>query len=73
MGQEINQAHKEEEGFWMVYVDGEGSPKVKHYHNDDAKEEAKRLAKKTEKTVYVLYACDGFKLQEPPVVSFRTT
>lgn len=73
MSDTIEREHKEDEGFWMVYVDGASLPKVKHHNKEVAKAEAERLARKEGKTVYVLYACEGYKLQEAPVVSFRTS
>lgn len=67
-----NEQHKDTDGFWMVYVDGASLPKVKHYDKKVAQDEAERLAKKEGRTVYVLFACEGYKLQEPPVVGFKT-
>lgn len=64
--------HKDTDGFWMVYVDGASLPKVKHYDKNVAVSEAERLARREGRTVYILFACEGYKLQEPPVVSFRT-
>lgn len=72
MSDMIEREHKEDEGFWMVYVDGASLPKVKHYDKEKAKSEAERLARDTKRTVYVLYAVEGFKVAAPPVVSFRT-
>ncbi len=72
MTMKIENEHKDTDAFWMVYVDGASLPKVKHYNKEVAKSEAERLARKELKTVYVLYACEGYKLQEAPVVPFKT-
>lgn len=68
----MDQQHKDTDAFWMVYVDGASLPKVKHYDKNVAVSEAERLAKKDGRTVYLLFACGGYKLQETPVVEFRT-
>lgn len=70
-----NEQHKDTDAFWMVYVDGASLPKVKHYDKEKAKSEAERLVRllrDKDKTVYILFACEGYKLQETPVVGFKT-
>lgn len=42
--------------FWMVYVEEENSPKVRHPSREGAEQEAKRLAIKTARPVYLLEA-----------------
>ena len=52
--------------FWMVMVDEEGVPRVKHYEEGVARNEAERLAKLTGKDVFVLCA-DSFVRYTPPI------
>jgi len=42
--------------FWMCWVEGSGSPKVKHCTSAKATSEAERLASSTGKPVYILKA-----------------
>lgn len=51
--------------FYMVFVEGGQSPKVKHATQEQASTEAYRLAKDTGKTVYVLIAGHGYSVPEP--------
>jgi hypothetical protein len=57
--------------FWMVYVAGMDAPGIRHEAKVSAVKEAERLATKTKKTVYLMRAVEGFRLQEIPVVKFN--
>lgn len=48
--------------FFMIYVEGKNSSTVKHYSYEDALEEAKRLAIKTNSEVYILEAIKKVEL-----------
>lgn len=60
----------EEYRFWMVYVEGRNSPKVKHTSDDDARREAERLAIQEDKKVYILKAL-GYVEPLPPPTRYR--
>ncbi len=61
----------EKESFFMVFVEGENSPAVKHLTIDIAEMEAKRLAKETKKKATVLCSIKSFKLIEITVIDER--
>ena len=48
--------------FWMVWVEGNGSPTKKHENRELADSEAVRLAKLTKKKAFILEAIDGYKI-----------
>lgn len=51
--------------FFMVFVEGGDNPVFKHLSYISAWEEAKRLAKKTKKSTYVLTVVGVFTIPEP--------
>ncbi len=51
--------------FWMCYVDGSGSPHVRHWSRDIADKEAERLAKVMKSRVYVLTAVHSVVYDSP--------
>ena len=52
--------------FWMVWRDGHDTPKVKHEHRDQARGEAKRLARlHLGKKFFVLHAESVFEVEDP--------
>ena len=57
----------EEYTFWMVYVDGAGSPKKFHHTLVSADQEAQRLAKLQNRKAYVLEAVAGYGISEPKI------
>jgi len=52
---------KKETPFYMIYVQGERSPQMKHAHLDQAEKEAQRLCNLTEKEVFVLSPIKSYK------------
>lgn len=48
--------------FYMIYVEGKDSPTVKHDSYESVIYEAERLARKTEKQVYILEAIKKVEL-----------
>jgi hypothetical protein len=56
-----------EDMFYMVFVEGNSGPGVKHTKTE-AKSEAVRLARHTGKKTYILKAVGFVQKQEPPVV-----
>ena len=60
--------------FWMVYVDGEPSPKYMHRTEAEAVDEAERLARLTGKDVFVLQAYQWVRATSPtPPVQWKPT
>jgi len=51
--------------FWMVYVEGAGTPIVKHWQRTSAYKEAERLARKTHKPAIVLQAVRICEVAQP--------
>lgn len=58
------------EKFFMVFVEGGQTPQKKQSNLQVAREEAKRLCKKTGKTAFVLEAIGGYHPPEPEAVEF---
>ena len=56
-----------EQAFFMVYLDGGDSPRVRHLTESIAVAEALRLATLTGKAAYVLRATRRFRRPEPVV------
>mgnify|MGYP001618736035 CR=1 FL=1 len=56
-----------EQAFFMVYLDGGDSPRVRHATEPFAAAEAQRLVAATGKAAYVLKAVRAFKRWEPKV------
>ncbi len=53
--------------FWMVWCPNRGEPSHRHATEEKAIEEARRIAAKEKKTVYVLACIGEAAPQEPPV------
>ena len=56
--------------FFMIYVEGRYSPKVKHFYFEEAVAEAERLARLHEnlgKEVYLLKAFQFCKIEPTPI------
>jgi hypothetical protein len=57
--------------FYMVYVDGGNNPSKQHATIDEACDEARRLARYTKRTAFVLEAVCGYRIpEEPPLIYF---
>lgn len=61
--------------FWMVYVEGQGVPTVRHPSESSARREAERLARENpECDVFVMFAGSFVRLADPePPVKWATT
>ena len=57
--------------FFMVFVEGGESPTYRHFVQERAEEEAKRLAKLTGKQVFVLCSLKSFEVNEFLVKDYR--
>jgi hypothetical protein len=55
------------ETFWMVWCPNRGEPSHRHATEESAIEEARRIAAKEKKPVYVLACIGEAAPQEPPV------
>lgn len=60
------------EAFWMIYVEGGGSPTFKHTTWQSVETEAKRLAQQTGKKVYILGSVVSYQINEFIVEDCRT-
>ena len=58
--------------FWMVFAEGGQAPNKQHFVEAEAVSEARRLAKKNGRPVYVLESMMGYDVPEPLVVKFAT-
>ena len=58
--------------FWMVFAEGGQAPNKQYFSKVDAREEAKRLAKKNGRPVYMLESVVGYEVPEPALSEFRT-
>jgi len=54
----------ENRSFYMIYVEGGNAPAYKHETIESAKLEAQRLAEKTGKDVFILFATKKIKLNK---------
>lgn len=52
------------DSFWMLYAEGQESPKFKHCTLESAQQEAERLAEKLNTQVYVLQAVEQVSLHK---------
>ena len=67
---------KNRQRFWMCFVDGEACPRYRHYSGQDAMKEAERLAKLTNKDVFLLEATDFVRYTPPtppPTIEWKDT
>lgn len=55
--------------FYMIYVEGAGSPTYKHETIESAQYEAKRLADTTEKKVYILCSVCSVERKQYDIVN----
>jgi hypothetical protein len=54
--------------FWMLAVEGAGSPTVRHYTEEDAVTEAERLARHTRHKVFMLRSVGIFEIAPAPAI-----
>jgi hypothetical protein len=62
----------DEHGFWMIYVNDSNFRHIQYTNKEDVQKEAERLAIVTGKTAYILFAIEGYKTADRPVVNFQT-
>ena len=51
-------------GFYMIYVEGQESPKRRHLTFEDAQKEAERLARLTRRKTYILGTIECFEVND---------
>lgn len=63
----VSVREKQFPGFFMIFVEGGGAPTIRHESAEAVASEAERLAKLTDKNVFVLMAVSKCKADENPI------